>query len=447
MPAALNRVVFLGILFAVYRTKFDYVYLVWFFIINDAPGRLFSSGDFEVEARIPMYPLASGVSIGFTDLFILLYIMKMIQIRHKPKFIFRKEFLFFFFYGFFVISYSTVFGISFDNIIRTFRALLPWAFIFIIPTYIYNRDLMVRSTKLVIPFVILNFGTQVFSFITGKYLDHYLRAVDFSYDLKISSEKISRGYSSVYLTLFSIFQCFYFYYNGKNEINPRYLRVIIFLGFLSIFITGTRGWIVALFLLILGIIVLFGFSSTVSRWFKLIAVSVLMISILVITFPGLQTQIIHTYERLTTLKSLAAGDLSAEGTLLRLNVRAPRVLSKFWESPIIGFGFSDNYYEFSDGHVGHHNILLNIGIIGYILVNGFFVFICAKIYKIAKSLKLQNTKGNASLIYILGLMTVFVIHSSSTQFWGYELAFDQMIKIIFLSLLFSSINIVLRFEK
>ena len=70
MSEMVNRMIFLVILAVAFRTKLDYVYLVWFFIISDAPGRLFSAGSFDA-VRIPLYPVISGISVKFQELFLI----------------------------------------------------------------------------------------------------------------------------------------------------------------------------------------------------------------------------------------------------------------------------------------------------------------------------------------------------------------------------------------
>ena len=41
-----------------------------------------------------------------------------------------------------------------------------------------------------------------------------------------------------------------------------------------------------------------------------------------------------------TLEKMGKGDLALGGTLSRLTERGPKVMSKFYESPVFGFGFA-----------------------------------------------------------------------------------------------------------
>ncbi len=437
MPATMNRLIFLGILVAILRTRYDYVYLVWFFIINDAPGRLFSAGAFDA-ARIPLYPVAAGISVSFQELFILLYLFKYVRLKKPPKFIFKKEFTWFLIFGFFVVAYSFLLGMNFGNIVKTFRVFLPWSLIFILPTYIYNREILVRCSLLIFPVVFLALASQIYSYLTGSYLDAYLRRVGSRF-YGLTDDSAARSYSAVYITLFAIIQAFFFMLSQKSNIKQNYLGMIIFIGMFSIFLTATRGWIIALSFLLVGTFFLSGFSQDIVKWIRIAAISAIVFWIIGAQFPIVQKQVDMTTQRVATLNTLASGDITAGGTLKRMDVRGPRVMSKFWESPVGGWGFSNDFYNYADGHVGNQNILLNIGIVGYVFVNGLFVTLCMKIWRFSRMKEIRKFEGKSSLIYIFGLLAVFLIHSSSTQFWGYSLSMD---KILFFAFLFGSINAV-----
>jgi len=437
LPAVLSRIIFLVILATAYRSRLDHVYLVWFFIINDAPGRLFSAGEFGA-ARIPLYPIASGISVSFQELFLFLYILKLFQLKKFPTFLFKKEFTWFLVYGVAVAGYSLLLGMSFDNMVRAFRTLLPWSLVFIVPFYIHNRQIFVRASLMLFPVVFFAFAAQIFSYLTGNYLDHYLRGVDFE-QLRAGGQSLTRAYSAIYIILFSIIQGLYFFFNGKGEIKQNYLAAVIFFGIFSVFLTATRGWFIALSLLLFGVTVLFFNARQIKRLARLIGVSAVVFLIIFTQFPRIQQQVTGAIDRISTLESLVEGDVTAQGTLKRIDVRIPRVMAKFWGSPFLGWGFSNEFYKYADGHVGHHNILLHVGILGFIFVNGLFLFMCLKTRKLAGQKGLRVKERRAPLIYLLGLLTVVVIHSTSTQLWGYTLSME---KILFFAFFFAAVNTV-----
>ena len=439
MPAMLNRVIFLGILVAIFRTRYDYVYLVWFFIINDAPGQLFSAGAFDA-VRIPLYPVTGGISVTFQELFLLLYLYKYLSLKTKPEFIFKREFIWVLVFGFFVVAYSFLLGIGFDNLVKTFRIFLPWSLILILPTYIKNREILVRCSLLIFPVVFLSLASQIYTYLTGNYLDVHLRGVDVRF-YGLAGDTAARSYSSVYIILFVVIQSLFFMMNQKSDINNNYLGLVTFVGIFSIFLTATRGWIIAFAFLVVGCFFMFGLSRQITKWIRIAVVSAFAFWLVGSQFPIVQNQLDATLNRMMSLEALASGDVTAGGTLQRLNIRGPRVMSKFWESPFVGWGFSNVYFDYADGHVGNQNILLNSGIVGYMFINGLFVLLCVKIWRFSRKREAQKTGDRSYLIYVFALMTVFIIHSSSTQFWGLDLVFDHFQKTTFWGFLFASINV------
>lgn len=437
-PSFLNRIIFLMILAAVYRTKCNYVYLVWFFIINNAPGRLFSAGAFDAQ-RLPLYPVISGVSISFQELFILLYLFKYLSLKIKPEFIFKKEFSWYFLYGIFVVGYSFLLGMNFDDIVRTYRIFLSWSLVFIIPAYVRDRTILIRVCLLLFPIVFFALLSQIYSYYTGNYLDMYLRGYQ-SLFLEVSKEEAARSISAMFVTLFCVITALYFFSVYKSEINKNYLGIVCFTGCFTIFLTATRGWFIAISVLIVGCFFLSGLNKEMRKWIRLILLATLVFWIANSQFSLIEKQVHGAFQRYTTINAFIQGDLTAEGTLKRLDVRGPKVMSKFWGSPVLGWGFSNDYYRYQDGHVGHHNILLNIGIVGYVFVNLIFIRFLVKIWHLSKNRMVKAYEGNAPLIFVLGLIVIYIIHSSSTQAWGY---FEGIEPKLFYGFLFSAAHVVL----
>ena len=220
--------------------------------------------------------------------------------------------------------------------------------------------------------------------------------------------------------------------------------MVAFVGLFSILLTATRGWIIASSILLLGTFFLFGLSRSITKLFRLVIVSVFGFWVVVSQFPVLKPQVDASFERLATIEALAAGDITAGGTLGRLNVRSPKVMKKFWESPVFGWGFSNEYFDNHDQHVGHQNILLNIGVLGYVFIMGLFISIWIKTWRLSRRKEIRRYEGNAPLVYLFSLIAVFVIHSSSTQLWGYHLGKE---KTLFLAFLLAAINAVQLFRK
>jgi hypothetical protein len=444
LPELVNKVVFLLILATALRTKLDYVYLVWFFIINDAPGRLFSVSSSIESMRIPLYSLSSGISISFQDFFLFVYLFKVIQIDKKQLIVFKKPIVYFFLFAGLLMIYSMLLGTSFKNIFLNLRLLLPWAFLIIIPYYIPNKYILFRVSYLIFPVVFFGLFSQFFSYSSGSYFDNSLRGVGQSKYLLIDTdENASRSYSNIYVGFFIFINALYFYYNRYFENKKTYFAIIIFASILSAFLTATRGFILSYLVVIFGIFLIFSIQKEFYRFLRFSAIALVALLILLVAYPIVNVQLQRSYDRFLTMESLVQGDITAGGTLSRLDSRAPKVMKKYWENPILGWGFSDEYHRYSDGHVGNHNLLLSVGIIGFLFLIGIYSSFIRKILIYSRSTYIQIEEGRAPLIYILALIAIFTIHSTSSQCWGYLVEFDALAKILLFSFLLTSVNVIL----
>jgi hypothetical protein len=371
------------------------------------------------------------------ELFIIVYLIKYLKSKKPKRFIFKKEFTWYLAFGIVMAAFSMLLNMSFANVIGTYRHLLPWFLVFVIPVFINDKNTLIKTSKLVFPVVILAFASQLQSYFTGDYLNNILQG-SVSGRLEIG-EEASRSYSAVIITLFSLIQAFYFLFNRKTEMNRNYLGIIVFLGYFTIIMSAMRGWIIALSAILLGIMIFFGFQKGNMKIVRLVVVSAIAFYLIQLQFPLVTKQLDASIERFATMEALVHGDVTAGGTLQRLDIRGPRVMKKFWESPVMGFGFSDEFYYYSDGHVGNQNILLNVGILGYLFLIGVFIRISVKIWKISGRMEFRIGENRAPLVYLFGLIAVFIIHSTSGQFWGYTIS-DK--SIIFFAFFMAAINAV-----
>ena len=147
--------------------------------------------------------------------------------------------------------------------------------------------------------------------------------------------------------------------------------------------------------------------------------------------PKIGSQISLASKRLSTLEELASGDPTAGGTTTRLTVRGPRVMEGFKNSTIIlGAGFSNFYYSYSDGHVGFQNILLNSGVLGFIIFISFALKLFFTPLRILN--KFSNRHDLRSILRNLPLLVIAVLTiNSGTQFWGFTTSPSRIMLLAF----------------
>jgi hypothetical protein len=440
LPAVPTRVLFAGFILYIFRTKKDYFWFVLFFILDDAPGKLFSLGGREQIMRLPIYSFGIGFSFGFQELFTIAYLLKAVFLKRRLDFVFSKEFKWFYFVGIALVFYSFMLGIDIKVSLTTFRALLPWSWIMIFPLFIRDKETMIKASRLLFPIVFLALASQIYTYFYGTYLDStFSQSIVLTEDVAEEGTAV-RSYSSGFILLFCIFQSTFYLLANNTSFKRSYLIILIFIASLSTLLTSTRGWIIALAVFFLGII-LFIPNRLFSRMIIQFAViSFVLLMTLQFVFPVISTQIDNSILRLSTMEDLAKGDLTAGGTLARITDRSPVVMNEFWKSPVLGWGFTYIYYIYTDGHVGNQSILLNSGIIGFVILIILYIVIFFKIWKWSTNPSVVAQYGVSLRVFAIGMIAVFIIHSSSTQFWGYYLDFSQTSKILFYAFFFTSVS-------
>lgn len=124
-------------------------------------------------------------------------------------------------------------------------------------------------------------------------------------------------------------------------------------------------------------------------------------------------------QRLETISFLLKGDQTLGGTDRRLTSRIYPVLVKFEERPITGWGFSKIGMETFDGHTGNASILMIGGLTGGIIILIFLYKLFMKQYKLYKALHVFNKYKKGVLIISASLIILLIIHSSSSQVFGF----------------------------
>ena len=150
--------------------------------------------------------------------------------------------------------------------------------------------------------------------------------------------------------------------------------------------------------------------------------------------PAFKIQINNALVRINTMKDLARGDITLSSTQTRTTVRSAKVMEAFYKNPIIGWGFS--FKGAHDGHVGNQNLLQSTGVIGYSLFFYFWLFYMYGLLKVKRRIKQSNPYKNSLLVLIYGFVGIFVIHSTSTQMFGFDPHFSAQSKVFFLVVFF-----------
>lgn len=432
-PAMVSSAWYILLLVIYFNSKDEAFWLAFFFVTTD--GFMGFLGIYTTVVKaIPGLP---GVEIS--QFYIILSLIKVLLTKNKITPFYGNWMLVLFLYALFLLLFGILNGLNSElNIyLRLLKMTLPLLLFYTIPRLLKTLDDYQNLFSYLFVVVILAFIAQLNTLFTGFDPRIYFKPPD-DPELGLETEiEVGRNFRVLYnqaITMICLFGALYFLVLKRLRIfKDSYLYLIVVLAFALAFLSATRG-----FILSFGLIILTFFIFVQKLNVKQVVLfSVFFLGLLVVGLSNkkVSTQIQFSVERLLTLNSLAEGDVSAGGTLIRLNERGPRVMKAWEESPVLGSGFSNKFFDYSDSHVGNQNILLHAGVVGLVLICGFIFFFIRKMLNSYLSGSSRNIFSKVSSVFIVFLVGWILIHSTSgQQFAFYGLPHDIFPQAIFLGL-------------
>lgn len=434
----LARVYFILLVFGFWYSKKDYFWFAFIFLLIEQPAGFFSGGTASDLQRLPLYTVASGVSFAFYEIFILVAFLKALVKGKKTKLFFDKPLKWLFIYLILLLVFSFLFGMNEEGIVRTSRILVFWTLFISFPYLLKSTDELLRFCTLLFPFIFLVFAGQIYELINGVPIIGLFKSVEpdkVGYSLKETENifSVARFISAPFLNLFCFISSLFIINSRINiSLHKFYLYAVSTICYLSVLFSATRGWFLAYTITAF----LFFITSSVNpvRIATRILVPLLIFFALYSFMPAFKIQINNAMVRINTLEGFIHGDITLGGTQKRTTVRSVQVMNAFYKNPLTGWGFSYNGNH--DGHVGNQNLLQSTGLIGFFLFFYFWLFYIYGLLKVKRRIKQSNPYKNSLLVLIYGFVGIFVIHSTSTQMFGYDPQFTAINKILFLVVFF-----------
>ena len=382
LPNLVNQLFFLLLLFLFYRSKENYFWFVFFLFLVDPPGGLFPPDDYNYGLAMYNFLPGTGRMVYFQELFIFTAFFKALRAGIKPRFVFKKPLMLLGVYLIFLFIASFFFGMTTFRMLSAIRNIIPWSLVFSILVLMPAHEDWLRFFRIIFILLVISVATQILSILISR-TPAVLLGVDFQPVMDYGPKEYSdlagdpsqlRPISSSHVSLIALMGAmFYILYRGKT-LNKTWLFIIIYIALFSILVTATRGWIIAYFLMIVLFMILGG--RNIKRFIQFTILMLIASNIMFIS-PRIQDQVKNSIKRMGTIEKIARGDLTAGGTDARLEDYSPAIMAKFYESPVIGWGFSNEYAEYSNSHVGNQSLLLNVGLIGYLMFVYFWYTICS----------------------------------------------------------------------
>lgn len=355
-------------------------------------------------------------AIELAQFYILLTFLKTVNRKTSFSPFYSRYLTILFFYLIFLVLWGQLMGFSGElkDYFRIMKLTFPFLLFFSIPRLLTTLESYDRLFGFIFIILIGAFITQLSTLLTGLLPSQAIVLTE----EQMSEAGAYRGFYNIGATLLGFFgSLFYLTSKKDNPFNLYFLFVVVISSLGMAYLSATRGWMIGFSLVIVSVLA-YSFKVSSKSAIRLIFFSFIIIS-LVLSNIEIRKQLDYATERLKKLEAVAEGDVTAEGTLSRLDTRGPKVMKIFSENPIFGWGFSDTARKYADIHVGNQTLLLNSGLVGFILLIGFLFYFSWKLLLVFY-LKNRNFSLKSSLpVFIMFLMGWFFIHSTSGQHFNY----------------------------
>ncbi len=407
-PRVLTTAWYVFLLILYYRSSDEPFWLAFFLATTD--GFMSFMGLYEVTITImPGLP-----AVELIQFYILLALVKTLPPRREK--IFYGRFLEVLgIYVIFLIIWSAMMGISggSNSYFRIVKLVLPLMLFYALPRLFRSMASYNRLFGFIFVLLITGFVAQLITIIVGE---SPAGLFGITFEQEVEPGKY-RGFYNMAATLIGLSAALFYLSRGRRAVFDRFwLYVVIFSAFMTTLLSATRGWILG-YSLILVLTLLFA-KIDIRRMAGLVVV-IMAFSYFGWSNARIRQQVEFSRVRLESLESFTEGDITAGGTLKRLTVRGPRVMSAWRENRLFGWGFSDTAWDYTDGHVGNHNLLMISGIVGFTLMVAFFLFFSLRMIERYLYLPVNHPLRNPMLVFVIFLWGWVLIHSTSGQHFSY----------------------------
>lgn len=406
----------IGTLLVYFRSKDEPFWFAFFLALHDGFFGFF--GAFETTLTvIPSLP-----AVEATQLYILLSVVKAAMAKPRYRPFFQTQLAVLGIYLAFLVVQGHVLGLSpaLNVRFRVLKDILPLLAFYSIPR-LFDSKRSYHEVFVYLFFVaVLAFVAQVMTIFLGQSPPMFFgisNALNV-FEVDISAHNTYRGFYNPNITLITLFGAAFYLARKPREFPPVLCYLLIATNMLVAFLSASRGWTVFFFM----VVALFFLFVEKASLKKVLAFAVIgsLLSGLVLSQRVIQTQVDNSIRRLQTLQAVKEGDITARGTLIRLSLRGPRVMKQWKASPLTGWGFSNHFYRYEDGHVGNQNILMHAGVCGLFLLFLFFGYFLQKLTWLSFHLLPGHPDKKALLMFLAFFAGWFFLHSAGAQQFGYS---------------------------
>lgn len=420
---------YIVLLLLFYFSRKNSFWLALFFILTSAPFGLFFALD-----SVVIY-LTDRAGFRLPMFVAIICVVKYLNIKLKTPNYAQYYYKAYGYYFILLLIISIVYEITFYSAYYIISGVPTLAFFFAIPLMLNSEEKFIYFNRIVFVFSII-FTIHVFADIalSGK-ITNILAPGGTDSAIPVIG-RLVRQMGGIMVSLYSLILSLYYLASRSKKFNSLYLSLVAIISMFFIINSATRGYIIAGIFSIIAF--LFIEKSSILKY-SLVALLISGFIILIVP-QKVKVNLSLAYERLLTLKQVVEGDVTAGGTSIRLDKRAPRVLTHFHKNPVTGFGLSKITDEYGDEHVGNHNLLLRSGIVGFAIVYYTIIFLSVWVLEARSILKNVNPSAKGLYVIVIGFAAVVIIHSTCRDMINYPVPWDAA---FLLSLFIALVNAVI----
>ncbi len=354
--------------------------------------------------------------VEISQIYIFLTVIKAAGKKRTPEVFYRRYMQLLFIYMLFNIAWGQMMGLSGElNVyFRVIRGFVPMLLFYSVPRLLINEEMYRQLFRLMFFIVLCAFAAQLVTLFIGR---SPMEMTGFGSTGEKAGKADFRVFYSENATLLGLFGALWLISEKKARFSRLALPfTVVFAALAMALLSATRGWIISFSLIIVLAMLLGALSSRVTLRALLVITAVTLFAL---SNPVIHRQVSFAGQRLDTMEAIFEGDLTARGTLQRLDYRSIRVMEGWRENPLFGWGISDKGYEYGDRHVGNQSLLAMAGVAGFLLLNGFLIWFIYKIVSLYVLSKGRVRDRDILLVIVIFLTGWFIIHSTSGQQFNY----------------------------
>jgi hypothetical protein len=388
----------------------------------DPPGGIFPQ-DFNYGL-----PFIKGINVRFIEVFIYVAFLKALKQKNKFHSVFIRSYQLLLILTVLLLLFTFLLDSSVLSLVIVVKWLFVWSLLYSIPKLISSFDEWIFLFRMAFIIVFIAFVSQLFHMALG-YAPAVLLGTNYDPIMIYGEVRANftpvksvlnevRPISSSYIILMAFVGAMFFLKYKRKCFPQIYLYLVIIISYLSILITATRGWFIAFSL------VIFIYFAFIQKIKKIAAISIIVTILIpsLLSVPIIRKQLLGSFKRLSTIESVAQGDLSAGGTNAR-DTYSIDLLKKWEESPVLGWGFSEYFKNYGNGHAGLANMLFSVGIIGYLVFIYFWYKLFFTPVTVNKRISFVNPFKGSLTVFSLAFLILLILHATSGQQFGIYLSF------------------------